>query len=171
MSTSHTRAYTFREVQYMRQWWVTLIIAGTAALMWYGFIEQIIRNKPFGDHPAADWSVILFWAIFGILFPLGWWSIRLIVEVRADHLRIVYVPFMRRSIPYSEIMTATAITYHPLREFGGWGIRAWFGWRRIAYSVSGSRGVELSLNNGRAIVLGTQQPEQLASAINVQLSE
>lgn len=58
----------------------------------------------------------------------------------------------------------------PLHEVGGWGIRAWFGWRRIAYLVSGNRGVELILTDGRVVVLGSPQAEVLAAAINAYLS-
>ncbi|MCD4687375.1 MAG: DUF6141 family protein [Anaerolineae bacterium] len=169
MSTSPSRTYPFREVQYMRQWWATMLIGGIAVLMWYAFVEQIVRGNTFGDNPAPDWMIVLFWAIFGIVFPVIWAFIRLIVELHTDHVHIAYIPFLWRTIPYAEIASATAITYQPLREFGGWGIRVWFGWRRIAYSVSGTRGVELILTNGRVIVLGSQRADALATAINAHL--
>jgi hypothetical protein len=67
-------------------------------------------------------------------------------------------------IPLSEIGSVQAVTYRPLREFGGWGIR--WGWKGSrAYSIAGNRGVELELREGKLIVVGSETPEALATAI------
>lgn len=159
----------FREVQRPRQWWVAGIIIGVAALQWIGFVVQIVLGRPFGDEPAPDWMVVLFWLIFGILFPVGWWSSRLVVELRDDGVHVIYVPFLHRTIPYDTITGVQAITYKPVREFGGWGIRWWFNRDRMAYSVSGNQGVEVQLADQRTVVIGSQQPEALAAAIQARL--
>jgi hypothetical protein len=38
----------------------------------------------------------------------------------------------------------------------------------VAYNVSGDRGVELTLRDGRRVMLGSQRPEELAQAIETQ---
>ena len=48
-----------------------------------------------------------------------------------------------------DVAYAEARTYAPLREYGGWGIRGLS--RKRAYNVSGNRGVELSLVDGRKL--------------------
>ena len=53
--------------------------------------------------------------------------------------------------------------YSALGEFGGWGIR----FRRggIAYNVDGNKGLELTLQDNRKIMIGTQHPDELKSAL------
>lgn len=62
--------------------------------MWYGLIRQVVLGLPFGNNPASDAVLILFWIIFGIAFPLVMlkWT-KLIVEVREDGLYIRYTLF------------------------------------------------------------------------------
>jgi hypothetical protein len=55
------------------------------------------------------------------------------------------------------------ITYSPLRDYGGWGIR--YGSKGKAYNVSGNRGVRLELSNGKRLLFGSQRPEELSEAV------
>jgi hypothetical protein len=162
-------AILYREVQYARQWWIALIILATTVLGWWAFVEQIILGRPFGTNPAPDWFVVVIWLLFGIGIPVMWYQVRLVIEVHADQVVIRYVPFLVRRIPLDTIVKVQARSYHPLREFGGWGIRFVLFGNKRAYSVSGNRGVELLLNNERRILIGSEQADQLAQAIEVRL--
>ena len=57
--------------------------------------------------------------------------------------------------------------YSAIREYGGWGIKGWTP-KNVAYNVSGSWGVELTLRGDRRVMLGSQRPHELAEAIEVQ---
>ena len=154
----------FREVQYMRRvWWVMLLVLGIAALMWWGFIQQIFFGIPWGNNPSPDWMMWMLWLIFGIGFPFAFYRMGLIVEVLDDKILIRYVPLIRNEILLSEIEEVEARTYQPLREFGGWGIRGLSSKR--AYNVSGDQGVELTMEDGRKVMIGSQKAEELALAI------
>ncbi|MGG5765675.1 MULTISPECIES: DUF6141 family protein [Bacillus cereus group] len=59
----------FREVQ-RSPIWVWILILGIAILMWYGFIQQIILDTPFGDKPAPNGVLVVLWLFFGIVFPV-----------------------------------------------------------------------------------------------------
>jgi hypothetical protein len=155
---------TFREVQRIRQWWIWLLVYGIAIFAWYGFIQQMVLGQPFGSNPAPDLAMWLIWALFGLGFPLFFRSLKLVVEVLADSVHIRYVPLASRKIPFQEIERFQPRTYSPIREYGGWGIR-WWGKNRRAYNVSGDRGVELTLDGGRRVMMGSQRPEELAQAI------
>ncbi len=160
---------TYREVQWMRRvWWVMLLIRGITVLMWYSFVQQIILARPFGSNPGPDWSVWLLWVVFGIGFPAIFLVMRLVVEVRADHVTIRYFPILRRRIPLKDIERVEARKYSPIAEYGGWGIRGWYR-GRISYSVSGNRGVELVLTGGRRVMIGSRRADDLAEAIGVGL--
>ena len=159
---------TFREVQYMRHVrWLMLLILGISAWMWWGFIQQIVLGKPWGNKPSPDWMMWLLWLIIGIGFPLAFYQMRLIVEINEDQVSVRYVPLKRTSILISDIEAVEARTYKPLREYGGWGIRG--SSQRRAYNVSGNHGVELTLYDGRKIMIGSQKAEELSLAIDAQL--
>lgn len=154
----------FREEQRFRDvWWIMLLVLGLAAFQWAVAIQQLILGRVVGNNPAPDAVVWLLWLVAGIGFPLFFWRLRLVVAVYADKVDIRLAPFAHRVIPRAEIAQARPIDYRPLRDFGGWGVRGWG--RRVAYNVHGSRGVELTLTDGRVVVLGSQTPEALARTI------
>ncbi len=71
--------------------------------------------------------------------------------------------WIRFRIPAGEIRSAEAVTYRPLAEFGGWGIRFGLGGTR-AYTARGNRGVRIEAD-GRKYLIGSQRPEELAAAL------
>jgi hypothetical protein len=74
--------------------------------------------------------------------------------------------WIQKHIPFSEIVDLDPVTYSPLREFGGWGIRFGFGGKR-AWTIRGNRAVRLKLRNGKLFYLGSQDPEGLAEQIRM----
>ena len=135
-----------------------------AALAWWPFFQQIIGGRPVGRNPAPDWAVWLIWLFIGIGLPLVFGRMSLLVEVTTEQIRIRYRPFLRRTIPLSDLSRAGARTYSPLKEYGGWGIKGWSK-ANMAYSISGDRGVELTFTDGRRLLLGSRRADELASAI------
>ncbi len=78
----------FREEQSFAKTWVMALVIMIAALMWWGFIQQIVLGEPWGSDPAPDWFMWLFWLIFGIGFPLGFLRMKLVIEVQPDGIQI-----------------------------------------------------------------------------------
>jgi hypothetical protein len=72
--------------------------------------------------------------------------------------------FADQHLPLNRLEACEAITYSPLKEYGGWGIR--LGAHGMAYNVSGNRGVRLRLKGGEQLLLGSQRPEELAAALD-----
>lgn len=153
----------FREVQHFRLWFVVLVLAAVVGLQWWAFIQQIILGRPFGNNPGSDALVWVFWVVFGILFPIGFALLRLETRVEPGLLRVRLVPFGGVHIPLGEIVQAEVVTYRPVRDFGGWGLR-WSAKGR-ALNAYGSRGVQLVLADGKRILVGSQRPEELVSAL------
>ncbi len=85
----------------------------------------------------------------------------LTIQVTDQALRWAFsLGIIRREVPLSEIQTAEVTR---TRVIHGWGIRATS--RGRLYNVSGFDAVAVRLKNGRGIILGTDQPEQLHVAI------
>ena len=107
------------------------------------------------------------WTYATLGVPLLLSLVSLKTEVSADG--VVYVGFHpmrrgRRAIAVHQIARAEAVTYKPIGEFGGYGVRVGAGGSR-AYNVAGNRGVRLHLSNGKTVLVGSQRPEKLAAAI------
>ena len=83
----------FREVQRFNQWWLWLLILVAVVFVWYGAYTQLIQKRPFGTNPAPDGVMVVLWIIFGILFPLFFRSVKLVVEVRGSGLFVCFFPF------------------------------------------------------------------------------
>ncbi len=154
----------FHEEQRFQQWWVWLLVYGVAALQWWGFIQQIVLGQPWGNRPAPDWMMWLFWLFFGIGLPALFHYIKLTVDVTPEQIVIHYRPLTRQTIALTEVVQVEARTYQPLREFGGYGIRGVA--RTRAYNISGNQGVSLTLRHGQSVLLGSQRAAELALAID-----
>jgi hypothetical protein len=156
----------FREVQRFAQWWIWFIVIAVAVLTWVTVITQLFLGDPFGEYLFRDTVVLVIWVLVGILLPLLFVFACLIIEVRRDALYYRFVPFHRsfHRIDYVDIDACEARTYRPIREYGGWGIR--MSRTGKAYNVKGDRGVQLVFTDGRRLLLGSQQADELASAIN-----
>lgn len=159
--------FLYREVQRFRQSWVWGMVFVVAAMGWWGFIQQVILGKPLGQNPAPDWGVWLLWAVIGLCLPALFLSIKLVLEVTPDGVVIHYLPITKRVIPLADIEKVEARTYNPIREFGGWGVKGWSR-RNVAYNLSGNQGVQLTLGDGRRVMLGSRRPQELAEAIETQ---
>ncbi len=162
----------FEEEQRFRQWWLWAVIATldlvVVFIYGYGLVKQLLLGQPWGKNPMPDWLLIVFSAVmFGLIGGVNWLlgAVRLTVTVDRTFLRIRFFPFRRRQIPLEAIARHEARTYRPIREYGGWGVRWGFGRRGLAYNVSGNRGVQLELIDGKRLLIGSQRADDLDRAL------
>lgn len=132
-------------------------------VIWRQFAEQVILSHPQGTRPIPDSVAWVLALVFGLGFPAFALVVRLVTEVRSGLLSVRLVPFGFKRIPARDIKSAQAREYSPLREYGGWGIRTSSSGR--AYNARGTTGVQLVLDDGSRILIGTQKPEELLSAL------
>lgn len=157
----------FREVQQFRQFWLWAVLLGGMAPLGFGIYWQIGRGRPWGSHPVSDAALMAISAVSLLL--LGWfYLLKLVTEVDDDEIRVQFVYLWRaKHIRFSEIRKAEAVTYRPIRDYGGWGIRTGAdGW---AYTVSGNRGFRIEYNDGSKFLIGSQRPKELEQAIQPRL--
>ncbi len=156
----------------MRQPWVWILVLSSSltlfVLFGFGFYQQIYLDIPWGTNPISDREVIVFGALaFTIGAGLPWllYTMRLTVQVSSGALYVRYPPFIDRRIPIASIAQYQAVTYSPLRDYGGWGVRIWWGGKGWAYNVHGTRGVRLEFANGSHLLIGSQRADEFARAI------
>ena len=142
-----------------------MLLVPLVALPWWGFFQQIILGQPWGSNPGPDWLTILLWLLIGVGLPIFFLYLRLIVTVTDESIEIHFRPLTRRTIQLSDISKVDARTYKAIREYGGWGIRGLDA--NKAYNVSGNRGVQLVLVDGRKVMIGSQRANDLELAITL----
>ncbi len=174
MNTNLETKILFREVQRFRQWWLMVLAVGLPLLgtlpLIYGFYQQIILGIPWPARkdPMDDITLVIVTGIMivaNISLPILVYFTKLITEVRTDGVYIRFVPFHWSFLRISldTVRAVHALTYRPLIEYGGWGIRYVKGGK--AYNISGNRGVRLDFSNGKHLLIGSRNPEELVRAV------
>ena len=161
----------FEEVQKFNQRWLWILLLVSAAIglsvFGYGVVEQLVLKRPWGNRPMSDTALILTSAsvaafIIGMVYLF--YTLKLITCVDEKGIFIQFYPFPAKLMPFAEVDSCEARTYRPLSEYGGWGIK--YGRSGKAYNISGDRGAQLVLKNGKRVLIGSQRADELASAIN-----
>ena len=137
--------------------WVWLIVVGSfLAGAWATW-----RASPGPIETGLAAAVVL-------LGPLVFSALIGSLRVRVTHSSLVVgfgrLQWIQKHIPFSDIVDIEAVTYSPLLEFGGWGIRFGFGGKR-AWTIRGNRAVRLRLRNGKLVYIGSEDPDRLAERI------
>ncbi|MCX7920243.1 MAG: DUF6141 family protein [bacterium] len=161
----------FHEEQQFRQKWLWLLILLCFLeifIVGYLMVKQLIFGHSRGNQLLlnTEFELIIFGSLMFLIaigIPSLLYILKLISEVHQDGILIWFYPFVRRKILFTDIKHYEARTYRPIAEYGGWGIR--FGWNGTAYNVSGNRGVQLILKNGKRILIGSQKPDEFVRAI------
>lgn len=148
-------------------WWAHLGFSATFLAAVVPFLE-LAQGKMWGQGDAMPiWAALLCLAL-GLGLPVAIYCFlgQLRVRVLDDGVEAAWgiSELIRKTIPFREIRKAEAVTYSPVAEFGGWGIRAGSGGKR-GWSVRGNRAVRIHLLDGTVFYLGSQAPERLLSWI------
>jgi hypothetical protein len=156
---------TYSEIQRFRQWWLWVLCLVFPVSSLWALVQQIIVGSFFGSNPEG-FMVLIILVIIGGLFTWFMYTTGLDTEVYEEGLRIRFLPFHRnwRVYLFSYMQKAEAITYRPLMDYGGWGIRS--GRKGKAYNVSGNKGVLLTFRDGNHVLIGSNNHQVLFSAVN-----
>jgi hypothetical protein len=153
----------FREIQRFALRRVALALASPPCFMLGLLIWQVMLGHTWGKHPMSNGDVI-GWTIFVWLIYFRLITVRLVTEVRREELIIALRGLWRlRRVPIENIQSAEAITHDIARDYGGYGIRSTRSGK--AYVAEGSRGVRVTLTTKEKLVVGSQRPDELVSAL------
>lgn len=164
----------FREVQAFSLWLRLLLVLSMAlavAISGFALRETITQPKtPNVFVPILLTAVAMAIPIAAaILFLI----IKLETEVRSDGLYVRFYPIHIRYKKFTADNLQQYYTrrYRPILEYGGWGIRYSFTKKGKAYNISGNKGVQLVLKNGKKLLIGSQRPDELVAAIDQMLKK
>ena len=152
---------TFEETQSFNQWWIWLLLIGSACFPIYGIIQQVILRNPVGDRPMSDIGMILL-MLFTSSLLLFFFLLKLQTKIDKQGIKMSFFPLTKKEIPWDQIDTAEVINYGFV---GGWGIRYSSNYGTV-YNTKGKMGVLIKLKDGGKFVIGTQRPEELKSFLD-----
>jgi len=142
-------------------WWVHLLLL----LIFLAVVWPLIGlgGEDGGEGASASGGARLaFLLLGGMGFPILFYTFvgSLQTRVFSDAVEMSWglAGVIRKRILLEEIREARSVTYSPLREFGGWGLRAG-GKKKTAWNIRGNRAVLLILEDGTRFYLGSDRPE------------
>jgi len=143
--------------------WVKAVFWGLIALICYAMLAGWDTTLPAGQRVVVATLI----AGTGAAARAAFGGLTVRVRESGLLLHLGSVPLVCRTVPFDEIESLQAVRYHPLREFGGWGIRG-VG-KRKAWTARGDRAVALQLTGGRELLVGSDHPQRLEDRIRAAL--
>jgi|SRR5579863_1336358 len=153
----------FQEKQIFRRpgvWGLLSILpAGFSLLLiWQVALGHSVGERPLSTANVVGWTLFL-WLIYFRLITL-----KMVTNVQPGTLSVsIHGLWTLREMALDEIGKVEIVTYDPVAEYGGYGIRLTKHGR--AYIASGGRGVRLTSIKGGKVLVGSQRPGDLARAI------
>mgnify|MGYP003386543033 FL=1 len=153
----------FKEEQRFRQVWL-MVLLGFSLLVPVGLIineyikdnTSMTTNEFLGSLIGIIASVLLIF-----IFKL---STR--IDEKGIHYQFFPFHFSMKTLLWAEITKAEVRTYDPIGEYGGWGLRYSFNKKKgNAVNVSGDIGIQLTLKNGKKLLIGTQKKEAVSRVL------
>lgn len=159
MNNQHS---TYFEIQRLSQWWIWLIITAVSAVIGIGAYAQLILKEPIGNNPMSD-TGLLFFLGFWLLFLFFFFGISLKTEINLTHISLRFIPFLwkQKHIAFSDLKQLYLRRYSPMVEYGGWGLRYSLTGNGKAYTISGKIGLQLEFKDGKRLLIGIKQEQEL----------
>ena len=164
----------FREVQTFGstlRWLLVVLMAISFAVFAIALLETL--TNPETTNKLAPTLLSIISMAIPIAATILFYILKLETEVRTDGLYVRFYPMHIRFRKFTgqDLAEHYSRTYKPIREYGGWGIKCSFTGKGKAYNVSGNKGVQLVLTNGKKLLIGSQRPDELAAAIDKMLKQ
>lgn len=148
----------FYEKQRFNQWWLWAIIIIGLLIGSYSFYNQFVEG-------LISMKIILLYILFELGILLLFITLRLETTITKDEVQVLFFPFhlKKRTYPFSSIKKMEVITYSPIQDYGGWGVRLSFNGK--AFNVRGDKGLKLYFDDRKPLLIGTQKPEELQKCL------
>jgi hypothetical protein len=158
----------YREEQWFG-WWVYALLAALMVLGGLFFAWSRPGAPGDGEAPAGLSSDLRILLLVGLTLPpaLLVGVLKMTTMVTPGTLQVWFgvFPAFRYTVPLDVIKGAQVVTYRPLRDCGGWGLRRSRMGHRV-FNARGNRAVEVLLTDGSKLLIGSQRPEELAASLH-----
>jgi len=137
--------------------WIQLVFWGTMIVSMVA-----VATSPGMDPTARMGTLVLLAALLAVA---QWTVAGLTVRLYRDHMEMCLgtARIIKKRVRYEDIEDIESVKYHPLREFGGWGVR--FSGKKRAWTARGDQAVVLHLADGIHLYVGSDKPQRLEERI------
>jgi hypothetical protein len=139
--------------------WVNAIFWGVIVLMTYPHLTEVTAGAPVQQRLLSVLGIVGV----GLGFRHVFGGLTVLVQDTRIFLHFGSLSLIHKVIPFREIQALDSVHYHPIREFGGWGIRGWG--KKKAWTVRGSEAVVVMLPDARLFYIGSDHPRRLEERI------
>uniref|UniRef100_F4CBI6 Bacterial Pleckstrin homology domain-containing protein n=1 Tax=Sphingobacterium sp. (strain 21) TaxID=743722 RepID=F4CBI6_SPHS2 len=151
-----------KESQGFTQGWIWTGLTSCVALMGFVFYTAVNKNE--------DMLWMVYLAVIGLLILLVFLvflTANLSLQIDEKGIVFQFFPFQLRpkQIDWDKIKMASIISFDPIYNFKGWGIRKGRN-KEKAYIVKGNLGLKLDLKNNECIIIGIQDKEKIKSCLD-----
>jgi len=147
------RNSVYTEKQSFWTWWLILLFV----LVWMKKLQSIyVSNWKIDNSSYVELGILLCVFLF-LAF------VRLHTKIDEKGISIKFFPFVRKKTWLWEDIDDLYIKEYSITDYGGWGYRV--GKNGTAYNTKGKYGLQLLLNNGARVMIGTQNHEELQRII------
>lgn len=144
----------FKEEQRFTQPWLIILMIITAVFAIIIVAKTYINNRNLFDYIIPIGIILI---ATGIIFIFK-------LKTRIDNVGIHYqffpFHFKMKTIFWDDIKYAKTRTYKAITEYGGWGLKSGnflYKNKGLAINIKGNIGIQLILNTGKKILIGTQK--------------
>lgn len=104
-------------------------------------------------------------SLVALLVLTQWMAAGLTVRLYQEHMELGLgtAALIRKRVRYDDIEALESVKYHPLAEFGGWGVR--FSGNKRAWTARGDKAVVLHMADGILLYVGSDKPQRLEERI------
>ncbi|MDN3492534.1 hypothetical protein [Winogradskyella bathintestinalis] len=155
----------FKEEQRFTKAWLIILLV-ISMMVPIGITIKDYINSPSSFSTIEFILTISFIVLAASLIFLFKLSTR--IDKTGIHYKFFPFHWSYKIITWKEINNAYIRTYSPLNEYGGWGLRGGILWNTSkgkAINVSGDIGIQLELENGNKLLIGTQKQIEAESVL------
>ena len=154
----------FYERQRLRQWWLWLIVILAISVPLVIDVAKMVKN---GVPQQLMLSSLLSYVacIIPVLILLCIIKLETEITEKCVYVRMFPLHISFRSYAFSEMEACFVRKYHPVREYGGWGLKGTFNNR--ALNISGNQGLQIVFKNGKKLLIGTRRPQEIMEILKL----
>ena len=155
----------FKETQRFTQTWLMVLLVISAIVPLIFISKEYFKDKSMTLQEYLTTLAIVFVSLGFIFF----FKLTTRIDEFGVHYQFFPFHFSFKKIAWENIEKAYVRNYDAITEYGGWGLKGRLFWKKskgTAVNVSGNTGLQLELKNGKKILIGTQQKENIIQTIN-----
>lgn len=152
----------YKEVQRFRRWEVFALLLFILLGATYHLLERAWNNTFDHNYVLLQYALIFLLAGGALIYLL---SIRLFLKIDDKKIKYQFYPlhYHKHEVEWEEVEECKVVDTPIAAELSGWSVRIGTGER--SFSVSGRRGLMLSLKDNTQLFIGSKQPDKLKEAV------